>query len=133
MEEDDEIAWNAFKDMFMSLVDKHAPVIERHVRGKSLPWITHYIKDLIKQRDYHHRNAITTNEECHWNSYRRLRYAVTAKLRKEKREYYRTQLTGKVESKDMWKTINELLCKNKVKEASSLLNLKIHIWKYLST
>ncbi len=113
MENDAEFAWNFFKDMFMSVADRHAPIIEKRVRGKSLPWITHYIKDLMKQRDYHHRKAISTNEEFHWSNYRRLRNTVTTKLRKEKEIYYKTQLTGKIEAKEMWKTINELLCKNR--------------------
>ncbi len=43
MENDAEFAWNLFKDMFMSAADKHAPIIEKRVQGKSLPWITHYI------------------------------------------------------------------------------------------
>jgi hypothetical protein len=67
----------------------------------------------MKQRDYHHRKAISTNKEIHWSNYRRLRNTVTAKLRKEKEVYYKTQLTGKIESKEMWKTINKLLCKNR--------------------
>ena len=53
----------------------------------------------MKDHDYHHRKAINTNERQHWSNYRRLRN--------------RTQLTGKVETKDMWKAINEPLCKNK--------------------
>ncbi len=69
MENDAEFAWNLFKDMFMSVADKHAPIIGKRVRGKSLPWMTHYIKDLMKQRDYHDRKAISTNEEIHWSNY----------------------------------------------------------------
>lgn len=93
----------------------YAPVLKWRVRGKSLPWITHDIKDLMRQRDYHHRKAINKNEECHWSSYRKLRNTVTAKLWKGKEDYSRTQLIGKTEiKKDMWKSINELLSKNKL-------------------
>lgn len=76
-------AWNSFKDLFMSIVDSNAPVLTRRVRGRSLPWITPTIKDLMKRRDYHHRKAIHTNNELHWSSYKRLRNAVSMKLRKE--------------------------------------------------
>lgn len=41
-------AWNSFKDLFMSVVDSNAPVLTRRVRGRSLPWITPTIKDLMK-------------------------------------------------------------------------------------
>ena len=80
LEDDPEMAWNIFKDMFLSVADKHAPIIQRRVRGKSIPWITHSIKDLMKKRDYHHRKAISTNEKHHWSSYRKLHNAVTVKL-----------------------------------------------------
>ena len=50
-------------------------------------------KDLMKRRDYHHKKAIHTNNELHWSSYKRLRNAVSMKLRKEKANYYSKQLT----------------------------------------
>ncbi|CAB4008026.1 Hypothetical predicted protein, partial [Paramuricea clavata] len=34
MENDPEFAWNLFKDMFMSVADKHAPIIEKRVRER---------------------------------------------------------------------------------------------------
>ena len=46
----------------------NAPVVNRRVRGRSLPWITPTIKNLIKKRDYHHKKVIKTNKELHWSS-----------------------------------------------------------------
>ena len=39
----------------MTLADCNAPVVNRRVRGRSLPWITLAIK---KKRDYQHKKAI---------------------------------------------------------------------------
>ena len=77
----------------------NAPVVNRRVRGRSLPWITPTIKDLMKKRDYHHKKAIKTNKELHWSSYKRLRNAVSMKLRKEKASYYSNQLCEKQDSR----------------------------------
>ena len=88
-------AWNSFKDLFMSVADSNAPVVTRRVRKRSLPWITPTIKDLMKRRNYHHKKAIHTNNELHWSSYKRLRNAVSMKLRKEKENYYSKQLSEK--------------------------------------
>ena len=88
MELNPEEAWNSFKDLFKSVADNHAPVNIRRVRGRSLPWITREVKDIMKERDYYHKKAIKTNQEVYWSSYKRLRNAVTAKLRKEKNIYY---------------------------------------------
>ena len=71
----------------MSVADNNAPVLIRRVHGRSLPWITPTIKDLMKRRDYHHKKAINTNNELHWSNHKRLQNAVT-KLRKEKASYY---------------------------------------------
>ena len=113
MQEDPEEAWNSFRDMFMAVADNHVPVVTRCVRGKSLPWITLHIKNLMKQRDYHKKMAIKTNEEHYWSTYRRLRNLITMKLRKEKAARYVTQLSGKQQPKEIWKTINEITCRSK--------------------
>ena len=73
----------------------NAPVVNRRVRGRSLPWITPTIKDLMKKRDYYLKKAIKTNKELHWSSYKRLRNAMSMKLRKEKARYYSNQLCPK--------------------------------------
>lgn len=77
-------AWLFFKDLFLTAAEKHAPIVIRRVRGRSVPWSTPEIKDLMKKRDYKHKKAILTNSELHWSNYKRLRNAVNTKMRKEK-------------------------------------------------
>ena len=100
----------------------NAPVVNRRVRGRSLPWITPTIKDLMKKRDYHHKKAIKTNKQLHWSSYKRLRNAVSMKLRKEKASYYSNQLCEKQDSRKLWTTLNELI-PNKTANAPASENL----------
>ena len=117
----DEV-WNSFKDHFLTVADKHAPVVTRRVRGKTLPWFTPEIKNLMQEREHFHKKAIRTNKEIHWSSYKRLRNAFTLKLRKEKRRYYSTRLSEDQNSKEMWKTLNKILPK-KPKTAAEIENL----------
>ena len=93
----------------MNQSDPDAPVLTRRVRRRSLPWITPTIKDLMKQRDYHHKKTVHTNNELHWSSYKRLRNAVAMKLRKEKASYYSKRFCEKQDSRELWKTLNKLL------------------------
>lgn len=123
MESNPEEAWNSFKDLFKSVADNHAPIMTRRVRGKSLPWITPDIKRLMKQRDYHHKKAVKTNDESSWSKYKKLRNAATTKLRKEKSNYYSAQLTGKQDSKQMWKTLNDILPKKSKSTFTRYFNL----------
>ena len=74
----------------------NAPVVNRRVRGRSLPWITPTIKDLMKRTIIiRHKKAIKTNKKLHWGRCKRLRNAVSMKLRKEKARYYSNQLCQK--------------------------------------
>ena len=106
-------AWQSFKDLFLTAADEHAPVVTRRVRGRSVPWLTPEIKDLMHQRDHQHKKAISTNKELHWSNYKRLRNAVNTKMRKEKCCYYSSQLSNDQSSKEMWRILNMILPKQK--------------------
>ena len=56
MESTSNEAWTVFKDLFLTVADKHAPVATRRVRGFSVPWLTPSIKELMTERDYHHKS-----------------------------------------------------------------------------
>ena len=93
----------------LTAADKHAPIVTRRVRGRSVPWLTPEIKDLKHKHDYEHKKAISTNSELHWSNYKRLCNAVDTKMRKEKCNYYSNELSGDQNSKEMWKTLNNVL------------------------
>ncbi len=108
MHEEPNEASDYFKDIFMTVADKHVPAIQRCVCGKSLPWITSHIKDLMKDRDCNHKMVIKTSKVEHWSAYRKLRNLITMKLCEAKSSYYITELFGKQNLKEMWKTVNKL-------------------------
>jgi hypothetical protein len=108
-ETDPDDVWTCFKDLFLTAADKHVPIVTCRIRGESHPWLTNEIKDLIDQRDYHHKKSIKTDNIYHWNMYKRLRNAVTGKMRKEKSCYYVNELTESKDTKSMWKILNRIL------------------------
>ena len=56
-------AWSAFKELFQKVLNKHAPIVERTVRGRDLPWLNNAIKQEIYERDYYFRKAKQTGRE----------------------------------------------------------------------
>ena len=44
--------WTSFKGSFVSIVDKHAPLITKKVRGLTCPWMNGLIKRGIRQREF---------------------------------------------------------------------------------
>ena len=50
--------WHDFKSAFVSVADRHAPIIQRRVRGiDNCPWLNKEIKSVMRQRDYFHSKA----------------------------------------------------------------------------
>ena len=70
-------AWNKFKQILVSIIDKHAPLIEKQVRGRNCPWLTHEIKRNMNDRGNYLRKARRTGRETDWSTYRRLRNQCT--------------------------------------------------------
>ena len=50
--------WHDFKSAFVSVADRHAPIIQRRVRGiDNCPWVNKEMKSVMRQRDYFHSKA----------------------------------------------------------------------------
>ncbi len=51
-ENDIQSSWNSFKQTLMIIINRHAPLIEKKVRGRDCPWLTHEIKEKMYERDH---------------------------------------------------------------------------------
>ena len=77
--------WHDFKSAFVSVADRHAPIIQRRVRGiDNCPWLNKEIKSVMRQRDYFHSKARKTNDSEDWPSYRCHRNSVSNAIKKGK-------------------------------------------------
>ena len=76
--------WEMCKEMFLEVLDKHAPIQNKKIRSKKLPWITSKIKKLIITRDNLKRKAISTNLETDWYNYKQTKNKVNIELRNAK-------------------------------------------------
>ena len=62
--------WTDFKRAFVTVADRHAPVIQKRVRGvDNCPWLNRSIKVNMRQRDYFLKKARKTNHSEDWASY----------------------------------------------------------------
>ena len=76
------------KSLFIEVLDKHAPLQNKKIKSKSVPWITSKIKMLITERDKLKRKAIITKQESDWLIYKKARNQTNTELRKAKTDYY---------------------------------------------
>ena len=55
---DPNVLWNEFKNNFLTIAEKHAPVRQRRVKSEHKPWLTKEIKRLMHHRDYLKRQSV---------------------------------------------------------------------------
>ncbi|XP_057299458.1 uncharacterized protein LOC130630077 [Hydractinia symbiolongicarpus] len=61
-----ESSWEYFKTTVHAIIDKHAPVITKMVKGRSCPWLSAEIKKHMNNRDKLLRKARKTKKASNW-------------------------------------------------------------------
>ncbi len=104
--------WELWKELFLEVLNKHAPLQHKKTKSSKVAWITNSIKGLINTRDKLKRKAIITKLETDWSNYKKVRNQVNIELRYAKKNYYSSKLADqKCNPKKAWKSINNLLGK----------------------
>ena len=94
----------------MSIINLHAPIKSKRVRGASLPWLDGEIMQLMRHRDLANKTAKRSGSPNDWNEYKKLRNKVTEKIRSKKSEYFKTTIEeNKGNSSFLWKKLKEVL------------------------
>ena len=102
--------WEIWKNLFLEVLDKHAPLQHKKIRSNKVPWMTSDIKKLMNTRDNFKRKAILTNNENDWLIFKTTRNKVNIELRNAKKDYYSSKIADqKFNPKKAWKSINSLL------------------------
>ena len=92
--DDPNAMWEIWKNLFLEVLDKHAPLQQKKIRSKKVPWITSDIKKLMNTRDKFKRKAILTNHENDWLNFKTARNKVNIELRSAKKDYYSSKVAG---------------------------------------
>ena len=102
--------WEFWKRMLWEIIDSHIPLKKARVRDKSLPWISHEIRALMRARSYYCTKAKKSKKVEDWDKYKRLRNHVTQRLRKAKLQYFEglSEQSGRNPRK-AWKEVSRLL------------------------
>ena len=63
---DPNICWQVWKSLLLDALNRHAPICHKRIRNNSVPWINPQIKQLMRKRDYHKKQAIKHDSETQW-------------------------------------------------------------------
>ena len=77
--------WDIWEELFLQILDKHAPLQKKNIKSKSTPWITSNIKNMISTRDKFKRKAMTTKLKTDWENYKRMRNDTSLQIRQAKK------------------------------------------------
>ena len=83
-----EEVWHEWKNEFIRISNKHAPLRTSRVKHRNNPWITSSIVKCMYERDYIHGKASKTDNDELWKQYKSLRNSVQHSIEIAKKEYY---------------------------------------------
>lgn len=84
---DVELAWSFFRDSFMQIVKKHAPIRKFRVKGRENPWFSPGLAEIILERNLAWAKARKTDSPTDWLAFRQLRNTCSSLIKKAKSEY----------------------------------------------
>ena len=117
--------WLNFKSAFLKVADRHAPLIQKQVRGvDNCPWMTGQIKKDIRQRDYFLKKARKSSRDEDWLAYKSMRNRVTNSVKRAKQTYNKKLIdNNKDDTKAFWRTMKKIIPGNKSSGGSKNVNI----------
>ena len=102
-------AWQQMKTIMLNIMNKHAPLAQRRIKGRSCPWLNRHFKKAMNNRDYHLRKTRRTRAEVNWSMYKRLPNRVNCLIDKAKQSYNKNLLIENAnDPKRFWKAIKSI-------------------------
>lgn len=105
---DDQI-W-ACQSLFSDIVNKHAPLKCKIVKGKGAPFMNSELRKSIHRRNMLRNKYLKQKTNSNWENYRRMRNACVKIRKKSVKQYFQTRCTtANSNSSEFWKTIKPFL------------------------
>ena len=115
-----ENAWQIFKESFLNICNRHAPVRTSKIKPTHKPWITKDIISLIHQRNKLHSLALKLNSRLLFEEYRKMRNLVTLEIRHSKQNFTNHSiLTSQGDTAKMWSALKHVMGKSASNKSNS--------------
>ena len=73
--------WYAWKNIFSTVIDRHAPLRSKRVRSSKSPWITSHLKQRMHERNILKKKAIRSNDPNDWTIFTKYRNSVNSEIK----------------------------------------------------
>ena len=112
--------WHIWRNMFLNVADKHAPIRTKRVGSFKSPWITSHLKQCMHRRDVLKILLDSLNDPNDWRAFKNCRNSVNNEIKLAKQRYYKEDFHECVGNpRKTWGVINELTSR---KSKSSFVN-----------
>ena len=102
-------SWNALKEILTNIINKHAPLIQKSVKGKKSPWLSREVKAEMNSCDSLRRKFQRTRSGKDHQAYKQQRNKTNISVRKAKQEHHRKLLNdSSSNSQKFWKAIKNI-------------------------
>ena len=75
-------AWQQMCTILLEIINKHAPLVQKKIRGRNCPWLTHNLRKAMNEGDYLLTKPRKTESALDWSIYKRKCNVVNNLLRK---------------------------------------------------
>ena len=117
--------WSRWKCMFLSIVEKHAPLRTMCVHALSSPWIKSELKKRMHNQNIPKIKPVRCKDPFDWIQLKKQSNIANNEIRLAKRSYSHNSFNEyKVNSRKTWQTINALTSRKYGKE--SVTSLKVN-------
>ena len=116
--------WILWKNFFLDILNKHAPIINIQVKGNKIPYVTSELKNMIRQRDYLKAKANKTGSHILRQAYNQIRAKVNQKMYLLRINYYGNKIEQhKDDRKTAWKILKSAIGKTRKTSGIEKINI----------
>ena len=123
--EDPNMMWIRWKELFLSVANKHAPIKRMRIRNKQSPWITPAIRERMKGRKRLKILAMKTDDPNIWSGYKREKNSTNNAVKQAKAQYYCNHIERNAgNTREIWRTINSVTYREAITNTVTELKTK---------
>ena len=118
----DEIQYKCFDEIYINILDRHAPIKTKYVRANDGPFMNKTLKKAIMKRTNLRKKYLKSTTEKSKNAYRKQRNFCVKLFKKEKKKYYNNLDVKQItDNKKFWTSVKPLFTDKGLKSKNIVL------------
>ena len=113
-----------FSELFGKVLDKHAPLKKRKVRGNQMPFMTKTLRQAVMRRSKLFHTFTRSKKQSDWENFRKQRNHCVKLRNKVRKTFLNILHPNEVNKNNFWKTLGPFLWNKSIKQARKIILLE---------